>query len=152
MNAGCDWRCPAILRLDWGPVVANLGVVSGLAESGLIGQSCRPAPGLVAEVLTATGPMPLATQSAKQNRSDSHRLRMWSEITSPICTGGFGRTASLQDACLASCTARLAPSRASQLLGAKRGVIPDHILSRTSRNWTAFVARARLLHKQSTPI
>ena len=57
------------------------------------------------------------------------RLRMWSEITSPICTGGFGRTASLQDACLASCTARLAPSRASQLLGAKRGVIPDHILN-----------------------
>ena len=56
-------------------------------------------------------------------------LRMWSEITSPICTGGFGRTASLQDACLASCTARIAPSRASQLLGAKRGVIPDHILS-----------------------
>ncbi len=55
-------------------------------------------------------------------------LRMWSEITSPICTGGFGRTASLQDACLASCTARLAPGRASQLLGAKRGVIPDHIL------------------------
>ena len=53
---------------------------------------------------------------------------MWSEITSPICTGGFGRTASLQDACLASCTARLSPSRASQLLGAKRGVIPDHIL------------------------
>ena len=41
---------------------------------------------------------------------------MWSETTSPICTGGFGRTASLQDACLASCTARPAPSRASQLL------------------------------------
>ena len=60
---------------------------------------------------------------------DAHALMMWSEITSPICTGGFGRTASLQDACLASCTARLAPSRASQLLGAKRGVIPDHILS-----------------------
>ena len=56
------------------------------------------------------------------------RHRMWSGITSPICTGGFGRTASLQDACLASCTARLAPSCASQLLGAKRGVIPDHIL------------------------
>ena len=56
-------------------------------------------------------------------------LRMWSEITSPICTGGFGRTASLRDACLASCTARLAPSRASQLLGANRGVIPDHILN-----------------------
>ena len=30
------------------------------------------------------------------------RLRMWSGITSPICTGGFGRTASLQDAFLAS--------------------------------------------------
>ncbi len=52
------------------------------------------------------------------------RLRMWSEITSPICTGGFGRTASLQDACLASCTARLAPSRASQLLGANRELFP----------------------------
>ena len=32
---------------------------------------------------------------------------MWSEITSPICTGGFGRTASLQDACLASFTSGL---------------------------------------------
>ena len=48
----------------------------------------------------------------------------------PIFTGGFGRTASLQNARSASCTARLAPSRASQLLGAKRGVIPDHILRR----------------------
>ena len=72
--------------------------------------------------------------ATKAHRFRLVRLRMWSEITSPICTGGFGRTASLQDACLASCTARLAPSRASQLLGAKRGVIPDHILSRTSRN------------------
>ena len=66
-----------------------------------------------------------------RSRSQFHRqkVRMWSEIASPICTGGFGRTASLQDACLASQTARLAPSRASQLLGAKRGIIPDHILS-----------------------
>ena len=66
-----------------------------------------------------------------RQRSTNMLLRMWSEITSPICTGGFGRTASLQDACLASCTARLAPGRASQLLGAKRGVIPDHIQSQS---------------------
>ena len=64
---------------------------------------------------------------------------MWSEITSTICTGGFGRTASLQDACLASCTARLAPSRASQRLGAKRGVIPDQIL----RSLDSSIGRAR---------
>ena len=66
--------------------------------------------------------------ATKAHRFRLVRLRMWSGITSPICTGGFGRTASLQDACLTSCTARLAPSRASQLLGAKRGVIPDNIL------------------------
>jgi putative IMPACT (imprinted ancient) family translation regulator len=46
--------------------------------------------------------------------------RMWQEITSPIFCCGFGRAASLQVACLARQTARLAPSRASQLLAANR--------------------------------
>ena len=55
------------------------------------------------------------TLATKAHRFRLVRLWMWSEITSPICTGGFGRTASLQDACLASWTARLAPSSLSDL-------------------------------------
>jgi putative IMPACT (imprinted ancient) family translation regulator len=47
-------------------------------------------------------------------------LKMWQEMTSPICCCGFGHAASLQAACLARQTARLAPSRASQLLAANR--------------------------------
>ena len=90
--------------------------------------------------------------ATKAHRFRLVRLRMWSEIASPICIGGFGRTASLQDACLASCTARLAPSRASQLLGAKRGVIPDHILrpdvalngSKAAKDYPGHLRRVRL--------